>query len=310
MVAIPFDSQDAWHRLRAAHIGGSEVAALFGESPYTTRWQLWHQKRGTLAAPDLSSNVAVTGGRHMEPALAGWAAEKWGMAVRKVKVYLEDDTEPGLGASLDFETEGGEPVEIKFSLWGDGWDWERDTITDYPLSYGLQVQAQLAVTGAARGWLVAFCGGDLRRCQIQRSEAIVEALRREVGLFWLGVRQGIEPSPDFEKDAAAIDRLYAVAEDRIINLSDDATAAELCVRFLDACRRENIAKSEHDAARAELLVKLGTAKGATIGDFRVLAPAIPGSLGTLITPEMVDTYIGGRAGYRRLTLKREQKKGT
>ena len=44
-------SEAHWHELRAKHVGGSEVAALFGRSPYSTPWQMWMEKAGKLDRP-------------------------------------------------------------------------------------------------------------------------------------------------------------------------------------------------------------------------------------------------------------------
>ena len=141
-----------------------------------------------------------------------------------------------------------------------------------------------------------------------RNEAVVAAIQQQVAVFWFGVRHGIEPPPDFEKDVAAIGRLYVSAEDRIADLSGDEHAAELCARLLDASVRARLAESEKDAARAELLTMIGTAKAASAMGYRISAPSIPASQGRLIVPELVGTYIGGKAGHRRITVKRTEDK--
>ena len=311
MASIAVESETHWHTLRAAHIGASEVAALFGESPWETPWQLHMRKAGKLADVDMSQNVAVQAGTHMEPALAAWAAERWSMQMRKVKRYLECDDCPGLGASLDYEEYGGGllvPVEIKWSLWGSGWEWEGETITDYPLNYGFQVQAQMACAGAGRAWLVAFCGGDLRRVQIDAIPGVIDQMKVLAAKFWDDVRGGVEPPIDFKRDSAAVVSLLQVAEDRIEDLTGDARAEELCATVADATRHEAEAKTAKDAAKAELLMKVGTAKAAKCAGWKINAGLVAPGLGTAVTPEMVGTFVGARSGYRRVTVS-EMKQG-
>src|SRR3990167_3524352 len=77
MTDIPIESEAHWHSLRSKHGGASEAAALYGESPWLTEFQLYHQKAGTLAPVDFSDNAAVNAGRFFEPAIAAWASEKW-----------------------------------------------------------------------------------------------------------------------------------------------------------------------------------------------------------------------------------------
>lgn len=48
---IEVKNEDHWHELRAKHIGGSEVASIFGRSSYETPWQLWQRKAGNLNEP-------------------------------------------------------------------------------------------------------------------------------------------------------------------------------------------------------------------------------------------------------------------
>ena len=44
---------------RKNFVGASESAALFGLSPYTTLFELWHQKVGNIPSPVLSSARAT-----------------------------------------------------------------------------------------------------------------------------------------------------------------------------------------------------------------------------------------------------------
>ena len=59
MAIIQVRDQKHWHELHSQHIGGSDVAALFGLSPYSSRWQLWMEKAGKLPPEDISGNKAV-----------------------------------------------------------------------------------------------------------------------------------------------------------------------------------------------------------------------------------------------------------
>ena len=87
MTIITVRDEAHWHTLRAMHLGGSDVAALFGLSPYTSKWQLWMEKAGKLAPEDLSGNMAVQAGKFLEAGIANWAASKWGMTISKVEEY-------------------------------------------------------------------------------------------------------------------------------------------------------------------------------------------------------------------------------
>src|SRR6185437_11795560 len=68
VTALPINSDAEWRQHRKRHVGGSEVAALFGEHPHLTKFELWHRKAGSLPDPDLSDNERVFWGQTLEPA--------------------------------------------------------------------------------------------------------------------------------------------------------------------------------------------------------------------------------------------------
>ena len=63
-----------WHELRAKAVGGSEVAALFGLSPFTTAYTLWHEKAGKVPREEFD-NQKTNWGKLIEPLVAGELAK-------------------------------------------------------------------------------------------------------------------------------------------------------------------------------------------------------------------------------------------
>jgi putative phage-type endonuclease len=220
MATITVRDQTHWHDIRSQHIGASEVAALFDMSPFTTLWQLWMEKSGKLPPEDLSGNKSVQAGTFLESGIANWAAHRWDMKIEKVVDYYTADDCPGMGASLDFQTDGGHPVEIKWSAHGDGWEYEGDTITCAPDNYVLQVLHQMACTGAEYGWLIALIRNEPRRMKVPRSEEIISKIKSHVAAFWDSVACGAEPPVDFNKDGDAVVRLLQ-GDGTLLGLDDD-----------------------------------------------------------------------------------------
>lgn len=56
-----------WHAARRNGVGGSEVAALLGISPYESQFSLWHRKKG-LVEP-VGENPQMYWGKRLEPAI-------------------------------------------------------------------------------------------------------------------------------------------------------------------------------------------------------------------------------------------------
>lgn len=64
-------NNEEWLQLRLKGIGGSEAAAVIGQSPWCSNVELWKRKTGRATAPDISNNEAVQYGHDAEPLLRG-----------------------------------------------------------------------------------------------------------------------------------------------------------------------------------------------------------------------------------------------
>jgi predicted phage-related endonuclease len=232
-------SDSQWHELRAKNVGASDVAALF-DCGFQSRFQLWHEKRGTLAREDLTDNERVVLGRCLEGGIATAAAELYGLNLYKADCYVTDDATRGLASTPDyFLSDAGIeiPVEVKNASWGawrDNWITHEDGSVEPPLRYLLQVQTQLACLNAPRGILIALISGDrIVRCDIPRHQASIEEIRRRVTAFWESIIDGTEPEAQLPRDLDAMKRVWGAGEGSI-DLSGDpdvetwiATIAEL-----------------------------------------------------------------------------------
>lgn len=55
-----------WLAQRQWRVGGSEIAAILGLSPWESAFSLWHRKAGNVPPPDLSDNEPVYWGNQLE----------------------------------------------------------------------------------------------------------------------------------------------------------------------------------------------------------------------------------------------------
>lgn len=320
---IPTDEQH-WHALRFQNIGASESAALFGESPWLTRWQLWHQKKGNLDGYE--DNDSMMAGRYFEPAIAEYAKAKWGIQLQKVHRYITSDETPGMGASLDYQMVGTGshiPTEIKYSIYGDGWEYEGDEITEAPLYYLIQVQHQLAcMPSAPYGQLIGFLRNGIKRMVIERRPTIIDAIRKEIDGFWSSIRDDKEPEIDYLKDAAAVSKLSLNVNFVDLDLSEDAAMRSLCAGYLESAANARAALEAKEKCKTEALVRimeLARAQGATeesqkvvvsLGEFRISASRVSENLGTVITEEMIGQSYGGRKGFRGFRVSKPKGKSS
>lgn len=310
-VAIIEIQNDAhWHELRAQNIGGSDVAALLGVSPYKSKWQLFMEKSGKLEAEDLSQNKAVQAGVYLEAGIAKWASDIWFMNLEKSNVYHTVDDVPGMGASLDYYEPGGAPVEIKWSSRGHGWHYEGEWIIEAPEYYLLQVQHQIACVGASHGWLIALIDNEPRRMLVQRHDRVIDAIKSGITQFWADIRNGVEPDPDFSLDGDAIGRLMESTPYAEIELDSDA--APLFLQFKTARDTAKLATERADELKAELLLlaqkRMEQSNAPTdkaivrCGDNKMSISKIAPNPGKEVTEDMVGTFINARKGYQTVRI--------
>jgi putative phage-type endonuclease len=265
---------------RRKWIGGSEIAALFGLSPYTTLYELFHQKSGTIEAPDLD-NERVAAGNFMEPAIAAWAQDKFGFHIRRVRRYMPHPDVEGFGTSLDYETVTGHyPVEIKnvdsFEF-KEKWQAEGDTIIEAPMHIALQLQCQIACANKEKGYLLACVGGNrLLKMEVSRHEEAIEQMALKVAQFWQDVDKGNEPEPDFSRDHDAIAQVYRMAGDEVVDLTGSNRFTSLVHDYAQAAEDEKAAKQRKQEAKAEMLAQMGDAAKAIVPGFSISATTVAG----------------------------------
>lgn len=216
-----------WHQLRRQHVGGSEIAALFGESPYMTAFKLWHQKRGSVEAENLDDNERVQAGRFLEAGVMEWANYKWGMNFYRPDVYVKHPGIVGMGCTPDaFHPDGiyhqaiiAQIKNVDSLQFAREWEADGDTITKAPLHILLQVQHEIACCEADESWLIVLVGGNrLYRMMCPRDDETIRLIESRVAKFWVDT----VPPPNYLADGDTIRSIRKrLPTCEHIDLSDD-----------------------------------------------------------------------------------------
>ena len=307
MTIAPFthDSPD-WHAMRARHVGGSEIAALFDCQPAyaLSRFALWHVKAGSAGHPPVPGERPEWGIR-LEQAIAQAAAERWGWPIRKGG-YVVDDTTPGLGCSLDFiidadpDEKGPGCLEIKNVDWLiHRSQWSGD---EPPIHILLQLQHQMAATGFTWGAVAGLVGGNrLELYRYKARPALIQEIRRRVAAFWQSIADRKEPDADGSDGADHVLRqLYPVLEPEPVDLSGDNEMPDLCARLVEISAQRLAAEKDEDGIKARIMQKLGAHRSAIVNGFTVRVAVTPENPGRPAEP---GELIGVRGEVRRLNVK-------
>ncbi|MBO5069142.1 MAG: YqaJ viral recombinase family protein [Roseburia sp.] len=158
-------------------VGGSDVAAIFGVSPWTTPLELWLIKKGRIKPPEKSNANQLQMGHLLEPIAAYWYEQKSGNAVTEDTNLYQHADHPYALANFDrrfTRASDGEPgiLECKSCTYHKAGDWAEDAI---PLYYELQLRFYLAVADVDIGAFSAVWGNnpdnDLAMPEIVRDRA-------------------------------------------------------------------------------------------------------------------------------------------
>ena len=158
-------------------VGGSDVAAIFGVSPWTTPLELWLIKKGRIKPPEKSNADQLQMGHLWEPIAAHWYQVKTENTVMDDTNLYQHADHPYALANFDrrfTRASDGEPgiLECKSCTYHKAGDWAEDAI---PLYYELQLRFYLAVADVDIGAFSAVWGNnpdnDLAMPEIVRDRA-------------------------------------------------------------------------------------------------------------------------------------------
>lgn len=255
-------------------ISASQVAALWGASPYVTRWMLYHWARGTVSL-DEPENVRMEMGLRFEAAILDLAARELRLDVTQnaenryrrhesIRLGCTVDslvTDPALGVGIV------EAKNVDSMVWRQDWN-----ETAAPKHIEIQLQAQMLVLGASWGAIAALVGGNrfllYRREPNRRLWASMEA---QVRAFWDEVEAEREPSPaGIERELRLLDHLYPKADPhKVIHLDDDHDAAELVEAYALARKARRQAEADVEATKTLIGAMLQDAKYLYVPGFEV-----------------------------------------
>lgn len=228
------DDREAWLALRMTGIGASEIAAVLGESPWSSALQVYCEKAGEVAPDDLSENEFVFWGARLEPVITEVYGQRTGRGVERSALLLRSIEEPWALATLDGETWNADgarwPLEIKNGSGFTADKWAEGP----PPHYYLQVQQQLLVTGAPKATVACLLGGNrLVWCDVERDDITIQRIRHAGRAFWKRVQARDVPLPDGSESAsralAALyphddPNMYAQLPGELIDVADELEA--------------------------------------------------------------------------------------
>lgn len=272
-----------WLAWRRQGLGGSDVAAIVGLSPWQSRWALWAEKTGLV--DDDEDSEAMEFGRRAEGMVASYFRDRTGLDVAGEQTWLVHPEHSWMRATADgfvFESGGAGRnewgldvsdalgvLEIKCTSLSPQ-EWEENGVPDH-----IQCQAQwlMAVAGLGRVWLavfhMAFGRPKFRTYEVERNEADIDFLMGEGEAFWALVQSGTPPDVDgSEATTRTLQRAWEADRGESVELNTIAFDALLF-------HREELERVEAEVTRLTNLIKVemqsateGTVDGRSVCSWR------------------------------------------
>lgn len=235
-VAVPFTlpeaeeaRRQAWLAERRTGLGASDVAAIFGVSPYKSALALYHEKRGDIEVPIAEQEALYWGRVLQDPIAVRYAHEtRRGLEITDPYAIRRHPTHPHILATLDAigtPQTNAEPtpapgpgvVEIKNAGFFKREEWRDEP----PLVFLIQAQHQMFVTGTQWASVAALVGGtQFFWADISRHDGFIERLVTACNVFWARVQNGDPPPADgSESTRELLKQLYPKTNGEFVTLT-------------------------------------------------------------------------------------------
>ena len=183
---------------RSTYLGGSDVAAILGISPWRTPLDVYLDKiQPRKEETDPGRLKVLNRGKRMEPYVIDLLAEETGLEIiRRGERYLDPDLD-FIAAEIDAEAATGENIEIKTVSPFKAREWGEEQSDEILLHYAAQAMHGMMVTSREVCVFGVLIGGDdFRVYRIERDDVTIDAIRQKEIEFWsrIQARQAPEPS--------------------------------------------------------------------------------------------------------------------
>jgi predicted phage-related endonuclease len=269
----PITSREAWLAMRAQDITASVAGALLGAHEFQTAYGLWAEKTGRIPS-DPVVTPAMERGLDLEPLALkylrrerpDWQVTWNGTPGEADGVYLRSPADR-LGCTIDaFATcpvHGPGVVQVKSvepSIFRQKWRDRESGEVQPPLGYAVQTIVEAHLSGAKWACLAVLMvshGIEIEIVPVPVHAGVIQRVRQAVAEFWTLVESGGTPDPDYARDGALIERLFASDQGTEIDLSGDNMLPVLAEEDERLAAEIKTRAERRKAIKAELLAKMG-----------------------------------------------------
>jgi putative phage-type endonuclease len=263
--------------VRTQGISGTEIAALFGMSPYATPFSVYARKKGLV--PDLEQTPRMRMGKLLEPVVVQLFEEDTNKSVSWSDRLMEHPKEPLVIGTPDGFVNIDESVfESKTAGLDRAFEWG-DEGDQVPQHYLFQCQYYMMLTGTKQADLAVLIGGnDFRRFELTADEELQALMLDEVRRFWRDhIEKNVPPEIDYTNEAKQyLMQRYPSPTEGI----RDATSAEdeLVIGIIQTRKELKFLEERKETLQNKLKDSIGLHKGLQSIHGKVSWTHVPGGV--------------------------------
>ena len=263
-------SREEWLKLRQSGIGGSDIAAIIGVSPYATAYDIYQSKVQPLSPGGM--NEFAYWGTVLEDVVAKEFSKRTGFKIQNVNFLMRHPDKPWAIANIDRaivnrDVSGNvrfkdgklttdQIVEIKTAGEYVGKNWGNEESDEVPDQYQCQAQWYMGVTGVDICHMAVLIGGNkYRQYKIDRHQDFIDYLFTEAEVFWVNnVLAGVEPDATTLRNAK--DKYPRHNPDTTLDVEPDSEAAKAFEYYELLKAQEKEVKAALELAQTDLICQI------------------------------------------------------
>lgn len=268
------NAREQWLADRRKGIGGSDIGAILGLSPYRTPMDVFLDKRGETQPK--GNEQAMYWGTVLEDVVAHEYQKRTDRKIQRVNQMLAHPEHDFMLANIDraiivpeiagnvrwkdgrLTTDRILECKTANGFAADQWgDVGTDNVPDANL---LQCQWYLGITRADVADLAVLIGGsDYRIYSIARDDGLIGDMIEAAAEFWKRVQEGIAPDPQSVAEAARKWPRHIAGKSLIV----DVTVAEACAELETIGQQKKQLEAREDELKTQVMSAFGDAEEIT-----------------------------------------------
>ena len=262
-------SRQDWLALRQSGIGGSDIAAIIGVSPYATAYDVYQSKTQPV---NEDSNEFAYWGTVLEDIVAREFSKRSGLKIQNVNYLMRHPTHRFAIANIDRAVVNrdiagnvrykdgklttDQIVEIKTASEYVGKNWGDEDSDEVPDQYQCQAQWYIGVTGVDVCHMAVLIGGNkYRQYRIERNDDLIDVLFEAAHDFWHNnVLAGIEPDATTLQNAK--DKYPRHNPDTTLDVEPDSETAKVFEHYESLKAQEKEIKASLELAQTDLICQI------------------------------------------------------